>query len=1416
MKKNDTESLTEEETSSSSSDASDSVQQLTQQPVQEKQPQSPKNDEPESEPLYTESESESDEESDTGSDTDGNTESEESDMEAQSDAVSKSQIFFGQNYLSWKKLIKVNLKAKGWTDVLTPYEEPTKASDKAKARKSRDRHEGKAFAYIYNRLDPIRQAAVNNVETPIELFKVLDATYDRKGPIDVIAIQTKIGAMQYDVSKPLEEHLAEFERLCAMMVNADEKEIFPFSLKVAWLLKTLPDRWAHVKTVVNALSGEKRCMEYIKSLLLSEETMMKDSHEYKEKAGASAMYSDWRRGENSRPSQPPPWRAKGNELQNVRRSNTELDGRGRPIKCFRCNEMGHIGRNCPRFGDRTRRTEHQRGSFVDGRYVRRQANEASADGNEPVGQKGEVEERSSATNYAEARRRDAPFSQHFALCMEMRTKSGGCHKPREIEFALDSGATDTMVGSLDAFDQSSMTKVDVSIRSANKDSSLSSKSCGNINAMYRDERIERRLTLKEVLHVPNLRTNLMSVTKLMRAGYTVVFHGNEAEVLKGEEIVLKGKLKDGLVRVRVMAEGDESESKRVYAFAMTAEEKARIWYKRLAHVNAGYLEKLRDVSDGIDAQDFSSLKDQVCGVCQEAKQTRKSFNQERRRATRACEIMHVDLNDVSTRNNVVARKYILAVIDDYTHYSIIKVLDRKSNAAEVIEQIVLLAKTRHGRPVTEIRSDNGGEFGSNSFKKMCERNGITDVKAAPYHHEHQGRVERFNRTIMNAVRALMFESGAPLEIWPIAAEHANFILNRLPTRANGNVTPFERWFERRPDLSRVRIFGSLAHMKIETPGQTKLDPRTKMVFVVGNTETGYLLYDSVTKRLERSSNVVIDESKTFADFAGAKYGNLQDVGLEDGAEVKQPEDCQHEANIMMALNADAEPGMPRGYQDAVSGPDGEKWARAIEAEASSLAHNKVYSIVDRPNTKRVINTRWVFVPKNTEAGMIFKARLVARGFLLSNHELKDVYSPVPKLEIVRTFLSIVNACKLRMKQVDFVTAFLNGVLEEEVYVEIPEGFESHGDRNKVWKLNKALYGLDNASKVWNDTLEDFFSSIGMRQLSSCPCIFTGAGGSTLVLVYVDDLLIASSEEREIDGLIDRIGKAFEIKLMQKPRKFLGIVMERTEKEMALHQRPYVEAVLERFGMTGCNPVVTPMETGPVIVDESDVDRSLPYRELVGCLNYIAQGTRPDIMYAVNVLSRYQGTPTQDLFRRGKRILRYLAGTMDRKLVYHSDAGEVVTCYVDSDWAADPKDRLSVSGVLLYVYGNPVTWRTKKQISVAASSSEAEYVALKLATMEVKGVLNVLTELGFEADALMPVPVYEDNSGAKAIAETSETRRTKHIDLSVHMVREAVKKKIIKVVKVRTENQLADVLTKAICGPQHHSLVGRIFRDADST
>lgn len=272
-----------------------------------------------------------------------------------------------------------------------------------------------------------------------------------------------------------------------------------------------------------------------------------------------------------------------------------------------------------------------------------------------------------------------------------------------------------------------------------------------------------------------------------------------------------------------------------------------------------------------------------------------------------------------------------------------------------------------------------------------------------------------------------------------------------------------------------------------------------------------------------------------------------------------------------------------------------------------------------------------------------------------------------------------------------------------------------------------------------------------------------------------------------------------MKDLGKLKSFLGINIDRREGEICLNQRAYLEKMLSRFSMDQSNPTTTPMETTPI--PESDkqlLEDDKPYRELVGCIMYVMLTTRPDLSFAINFFSRYQHEQTEARWKGLKRILRYVKGTLDLGLFFTRNGEEKLECYVDADFASE-KDRKSTTGFLIKVGNNPVDWVTRRQSAVALSSTEAEYIALATVTAEVIWIERLLGDLGTER--IDSPTIHEDNQSCIHLLSKWEHKRLKHVDIKYNFVRELHEKGLIKVKYINTKDQIADVLTKPLPGPQ---------------
>lgn len=303
-----------------------------------------------------------------------------------------------------------------------------------------------------------------------------------------------------------------------------------------------------------------------------------------------------------------------------------------------------------------------------------------------------------------------------------------------------------------------------------------------------------------------------------------------------------------------------------------------------------------------------------------------------------------------------------------------------------------------------------------------------------------------------------------------------------------------------------------------------------------------------------------------------------------------------------------------------------------------------------------------------------------------------------------------------------------------------------------------------------------------------------------ILLYVDDLLIVCDSEQMIMTVKKLLRDEFEMTDVGIVDTFLGMHIQHDRENGSIHmsQIQYLSKVLNKFGMNECKPAATPIEKGLHLTNEpSDDNSNVPYRELIDCLTYATQTTRPDLCAATNYFSRFQCCYTHEHFTHAKRVLRYIKNSIDINMVYTRDeSADILIGYADSDWAGDKNDSKSTSGYVFKIFGNTVSWASRKQDVVAQSSAEAEYKALAEALNEAEWIKQFLIELGFTLDK--PIPIYEDNQSCMKVAqEPKDHRRMKHVAVRYHFVRETVRNKIARIIYIPTGEQTADIMTKGL-------------------
>ncbi|GJQ93957.1 putative RNA-directed DNA polymerase [Tanacetum coccineum] len=500
---------------------------------------------------------------------------------------------------------------------------------------------------------------------------------------------------------------------------------------------------------------------------------------------------------------------------------------------------------------------------------------------------------------------------------------------------------------------------------------------------------------------------------------------------------------------------------------------------------------------------------------------------------------------------------------------------------------------------------------------------------------------------------------------------------------------------------------------------------------------------------------------------------------------------------------------PTTYQEAVKDS---RWIEAMNQEIEALNRNNTWEITDLPKGRKAIGSKWVWKVKYKSNGDIerFKARVVAKGFNQKEGiDYDETFSPVVKIVTVRCVLSIAIKNKWSLFQLDINNAFLYGDLEEEVYMNLPEGFCDKNEK-KVCKLVKSLYGLKQAPRKWNEKLSSILFENGFVQSANDFSLFIkhDQGVILILLVYVDDIIVTGNNVDEINKFKQFLSSKFLIKDLGKLKYFLGIEVVDIPEGICLTQRKYCIELLSEFGMLACKPCGTPIESNPnskKLVSKFGDDEALTgitqYQKLVGKLIYLTM-TRPDISYAVHCLSQVMHSPMKSHLRLAFRVLRYLKNAPGCGITFKGNADNNLRVFVDSDWAKCKITRRSITGYSVFLGNNLVSWKSKKQSVVSRSSTEAEFRAMCNVCCEVIWIKKILTDLQIDID--LPIEMNCDNNSAIQISANPVLHeRSKHFEIDLYFLREKIADRLIKPRKVKSEDNIADLFTKGLTISDHN-------------
>ncbi|KAL4333668.1 hypothetical protein GQ457_07G003260 [Hibiscus cannabinus] len=830
------------------------------------------------------------------------------------------------------------------------------------------------------------------------------------------------------------------------------------------------------------------------------------------------------------------------------------------------------------------------------------------------------------------------------------------------------------------------------------------------------------------------------------------------------------------------------------------EDSFTLWHQRLGHISIERIKRL--VNDGVlNTLDFTDFD--TCVDCIKGKHTNKSKKCAKRSST-ILEIIHSNI--CCPDMDVQVQKYFITFIDDYSRYMYLYMLHHKSEALEAFKVFKAEVKKQCGKQIKIVRTDRGGEYYGRytedgqvpgPFAKFLQDNGMVGQYTMPGSPDQNGVAERRNRTLMDMVRSMLSGSKLPKSLWVEALKTAVYILNRVPTKAVPK-TPFELFKGWKPSLRHIRVWGCPSEVRIYNPQEKKLDPRTISGYFIGYAEKskGYMFYcPSHSTRILESRNtkflkndsvsgsdlsrnfIPVDQPSTSSERLVIIYNTPQaQTGVEQPInEVPQPaENTPVDQIVHENPEIIEQPVEQHGPQENV----GSTLRRSTRERKSAISSDYVVYLQESDYNVGAKNDPESFSQAMScnesklwdSKGNIerYKARLVAKGFTQREGiDYTETFSPVSKKDSLRIVLALVTQFDLELQQMDVKTAFLNGDLEEEVYMKQPEGFFSSDGENLVCKVKKSIYGLKQASRQWYLKFHEVISSFGFVENIMDQCIYQKVSGSKIcfLILYMDDILLATNDRGMLHEVKQFLSKNFDMKDMGDASYVIGIKIHRDRHKgiLGLSQETYINKVLERFRMKDCSPSVAPIMKGdkfnlnqcPKNEFEREQMKNIPYASVVGSLMYAQVCTRPDIAFAVGMLGRYQSNPGIDHWRAAKKVLRYLKGTKEYMLTYKRFDHLEVVGYSDSDFAGCVDSRKSTSGYIFMFASRAISWRSVKQTLTATSTMEAKFVSCFEATSHGESVQRTLCYSVLSSSSIFPPHVHQNLKEAAKIDNVSQ-------------------------------------------------------------
>jgi len=1302
-----------------------------------------------------------------------------------------------ENYDTWSFQVAVVLKAQGIWDITSGATACPPGPDASPAVKQWRETDLQGQAVICTLLNDKQLTHIADLNSSKAMWDKLKLVHSDASAYNRQLTQSKFFAYKIKDEQSIVEAYGEIETLARKMktmnIGLEDCTI------IAKIVSALPEKYIGFKKAWDSVPDADQTMPRLLARLKKEELEMKNSSsEPKEETATAIAFSTKKNAPNKTPKKKGECFSCGKIGHYANECRSKKPKKG---NCYNCNKPGHHAKDCRK----PKQNSHQQQQQQTGDKLPEVFMAFMAGENEQL-------------------------------------------DPR-LSWWADTGASHHYCGNMDwyksyqAFDH----PVNVTLTD-NRTVQAVGKGSVLVYARVSRENAYIPTIIEDVHHIPG-GVNLFSIGTALDKGYILGGNAKGLILKKGNNIAALAHRRNGSFIMDFKLGQDVNpimkQEMQPQAFVSQSNSNSiQLWHQRLGHINETYLKNtfLKRATTGVDDVQLEHQTLTHCSACHLGKDHKQHFPTATDKHYQPGEYLHADLMGKISPPSLGGHNYVLLVVDEATNFRVLAFISEKSQTNEKLKEFIIGFETQTGNKVKHVRTDNGTEFVNKEMKSYYSQKGILHDTTAPYTSQMNGKAERNIRTLKDMTTTLMLAE-IPRNLWAEAMAFAVYILNRTLNSINTEKTAYELIHKNKPSLALIKTFGSKAYLLIPKEMRKEFGPKAKELILVGmqSDMAKYRLYDPVTKKVYHGRNVSFNEPAPEGSMSLNGNDELVDTKMEiDKEETPPPSPAPTELLGKEAPSQAEEPTQgediparvlrdrsklqqperyrayysvlePQSYQEAVNCPEYENWNEAINDEYKSLIDNNTWELVPREEWMRPLAPKWLFkIKEHAETNEVrYKARLVVRGFQQREGiDYTETFSSVITYESVRLLLNLATFKRWYIRQFDVKCAFLNGELEEEIYMLQPEGFNNQ--KNEVCRLKKALYGLKQAPRQWQHTLTKVLGELGFFPSEHDPCVYIHTTNELIIGDYVDDGLIMGANLQQIEETLKKLNTYFEVKSALLGHTYIGmrIIQGENRDWIMLSQQHYIEKLVEKYSLTEATPTTVPMQVNLQLEKQDPADERYPYRELIGALLFIARVSRPDIMYSVNKLAQYNNAYGQSHFKAAIQILRYLKGSSQLYLeIQPKDPLPILYGFSDADYAANV-DRKSTSGSMFFLGGSPITWNSCKQRIIAVSSTESEYIALADTSKECMWIRSFLEEL--KCKQLEPTTIYVDNQSTIHLANNPVVhKRSKHIDVRYHKIREYIEEDAIKLEHVHTSEQRADIFTKALPPLKFSSMRGKL-------